>query len=316
MKAQEYVAIACVGDTGMAYYVRGLENSSFNWNIDGGSITRNYGDSIIVDWGEVPGEFELTVQEVSEYGCLGEPKSATVLLSSPHLNLGDDVFVCDGMEYTIRPEGNYSTYLWGDGSTAPIYSTFAEGPITLTVSDQYGCEKSDEVFLEVKQPPTIELGNDTSICGDQLLTLDGGMDGVHYTWSTGENSNTITVTEGNQNIWINVEDEYGCISSDSILIENCNVHSFLSDIPSAITPNGDGKNDVWRIDKLQLYPSAVVDIYDRWGNLVFRSEPGYPNAWDGTNMRGNPVPIDSYHYVILLHNENGDRVFGAVTVIR
>ena len=91
---------------------------------------------------------------------------------------------------------------------------------------------------------------------------------------------------------------------------------FFKDIPTAITPNGDGRNDEWILEKLEAYPDVVVDIYDRWGNLVFRSEPGYPDPWDGRNMRGDLLPMDSYHFVILLNFGDDDRIIGAVTVIR
>jgi len=73
---------------------------------------------------------------------------------------------------------------------------------------------------------------------------------------------------------------------------------------------------VWRIEKLEAFPDAVVDIYDRWGRLIWRSEPGYPTPWDGRNMRGKEVPMDSYHYIILLNFGGDERVTGAVTVIR
>ena len=102
----------------------------------------------------------------------------------------------------------------------------------------------------------------------------------------------ITVYQGEkQEISVIVEDEYGCISMDTILIDECNIEYYFKDIPTAITPNGDGVNDVWNIEKLEAYTQSEVEIYDRWGTLVWKSEPGYPTAgmegiWGGTCSHG------------------------------
>jgi gliding motility-associated-like protein len=307
----------CAGDTGVTYIVNGLGDSDFEWTIEGGVITQNNGNSILVDWGEIPGEYEITVQEVSGQGCPGELKRATVLVSAPEINLGDDTYICEGEVFTVEPDGVFASYLWQDGSTSSSFSTGVDGLISCLVTDQNGCASSDEIYLEVYDNPVVDIGNDTSLCGNQFIILDAGTDGGIYRWSTGENSREITVYQGYQEIWAEVENEYGCLNSDTLIIEDCDINDYFSDIPTAITPsNADGVNDNWRIQKLEGFPDAVVDIYDRWGRLIWRSEPGYPDPWDGRDLRGRSVPMDSYHYVILLNFMNLDRVVGSVTVIR
>jgi len=315
--SQDYLAVVCAGDTGMTYYVDGWENSTFNWTVSGGAISRDYGDSVIVDWGDVPGEYEVTVQEVSEHGCIGELKRGTVLVSAPDIELGDDVYICEGEMFTIEPEGTFYSYLWHNGSVNPSFETKEEGLISLTVTDSLGCAWTDELYLEVKPLPFVDLGNDTSLCGDQELILDAGNDGINYHWSTGDNSGEIAIYRGYQEIWVEVEDEFGCINGDTLIIEECDIEAYFSDIPTAITPSDpDGVNDYWRIEKLEGYPEAVVDIYDRWGRLIWRSEPGYPTQWDGRNMRGREVPMDSYHFIIMPNNDNNENIVGTITVIR
>jgi len=89
-------------------------------------------------------------------------------------------------------------------------------------------------------------------------------------------------------------------------------------MPTAITPgDGNGLNDFWEIDELSNFSQAVVEIFDRWGTLVWRSEPGYSTPWDGRNMRGNEMPMDSYHFVIELNTDaKKDFITGVITVIR
>jgi len=86
-------------------------------------------------------------------------------------------------------------------------------------------------------------------------------------------------------------------------------------MPSAFTPNGDGKNDTWIIPELQNFPQAVVEIYDRWGQAVFRSESGYSNPWDGYSG-GKEMPMDSYYYVINLNSPGLEPISGTVTLIK
>ena len=134
--------------------------------------------------------------------------------------------------------------------------------------------------------------------------------------SKGETSGQITVSPGSKEISVEIENEYGCTGTDSIQIEECDAAAVFEEIPNLITPNGDGKNDQWIIDDLDGFPDAVVEIYDRWGRLVFKSEEGYPAPWDGTNMNGNAVPTGSYHYVIMLNHPDFRQISGALSVIR
>jgi gliding motility-associated-like protein len=317
VRAQDYVSVVCPGDTGVSYFVEGWENSTFEWTVEGGVITRHFGDSIIVDWPAIPGEYTITVQETSAYGCVGEMKSGVVLVSGPEIDLGEDTYICEGNTFEIIPEGDFASYLWHDGSTGPSYATDKEGWISVEVTDPYGCAISDSLYLSVYPLPVVDLGRDTSLCGMEGLVLDAGTDGEIYRWSTGDITQQITVYQGpRQEIWVKVENAYGCTNSDTINIIECNTEFYFRDIPNAITANEDGVNDVWNIEKLESYPQAVVEIFDQWGTLVWRSEPGYSLPWDGKDMHGNYVPVDSYHFVIELNDRSKDRVVGIVTVIR
>jgi gliding motility-associated-like protein len=57
-----------------------------------------------------------------------------------------------------------------------------------------------------------------------------------------------------------------------------------------------------------------VTIYNRWGQLIWKSARGYPVPWDGT-YKGQQLPMDSYHYVIDLHNGYG-LIIGFITIVR
>ena len=191
-----------------------------------------------------------------------------------------------------------------------------QGYISVAVTDEYGCIRSDSLYLTVHSLPVVDLGPDTSLCGTESILLDAGSDGITYLWSTGDISREITAYEGKKEIWAKVTDEYTCTSSDTITINACAVDERFKDMPTAFTPNGDGKNDVWNIPQLAPFPQAVIEIYDRWGNLIFRSEPGYSNPWDGVSEDGRVMPMDSYYYVIDLGDGKSEPLVGTVTLIK
>jgi gliding motility-associated-like protein len=87
-------------------------------------------------------------------------------------------------------------------------------------------------------------------------------------------------------------------------------------IPEALTPNGDGSNDLFAIENLENYPNSSVQIVNRWGNVVFESDD-YKNDWDGTsysnlNIGGNQLPEGTFYYVLTIGGETDTKLYGKV----
>lgn len=84
-----------------------------------------------------------------------------------------------------------------------------------------------------------------------------------------------------------------CVSTDSCLCDSCIV--FPLSIPNIFTPNQDGINDFFKINGLQN--GDKVSIFNRWGQLVFKTED-INNFWDGTTLKGSLCPDGVYFYII------------------
>jgi gliding motility-associated-like protein len=101
----------------------------------------------------------------------------------------------------------------------------------------------------------------------------------------------------------------GCSSKDEMVVSILK----LPVIPNAFSPNGDGINDHWNITYLSSYPGCTVDLFDRYGQLVYRST-GYNTPWDG-RLNGKQLAIGVYYYII--NPKNGLKpVSGSVTILR
>jgi gliding motility-associated-like protein len=183
------------------------------------------------------------------------------------------------------------------------------------VWDAFGCTGGDTIELSVSGNPQVNLGNDTIICGDETLELDAG-DFASYDWSTGQTTNPITVREGAGIVSVTVTNEFGCEGSDEIEILDCDPETLLGVIPNTFTPNDDQIHDTWEIKKIYLFPNASIQIFDRWGRIVYSRDGGYENDWYGTDSKGNDLPVDTYYYILDLEVDGVEPISGTVTIIR
>lgn len=166
--------------------------------------------------------------------------------------------------------------------------------------------------------PVLELG-------PNIVVLEGGTKSLkpefvygtnlNYQWSPPTYLNSVTdsipktTPLGDITYRLNLTGIGGCMVTDTIFVK-----LLLSPIiPNAFSPNGDGINDRWRIQYLESYPGATVDVYDRYGMVVFSSVE-YAVDWDGTR-NGKALPIGTYYYVI--NPKNGRKIItGSVTIIK
>lgn len=104
-------------------------------------------------------------------------------------------------------------------------------------------------------------------------------------------------------------------SSDTLTIVASLCDGFNPVFPTVITPNFDGRNDLFVIDYLEkVYPECKVTIFNRWGAVVYESV-GYEEPWDGT-YKGEDLPMGTYFYKVDLNDENSTVYDGPISIIR
>lgn len=159
----------------------------------------------------------------------------------------------------------------------------------------------------------------TSIAPGQsvTLTVSGGDEDLGYTWFPDLGlSSTVDaeiIASPSVTTTYSVSGFFGgCQYTDAVTIT-----VGKPNIPTSFTPNGDLINDLWSISELTKYNQADVRIYDRWGQLVFRSV-GYAQPWDGKNG-GKDVPVGTYYYAIDLNDPQlvgMETITGYISIIR
>jgi gliding motility-associated-like protein len=132
--------------------------------------------------------------------------------------------------------------------------------------------------LKVQPTPAAFLPPDTTICSNSSLILLAPTGYQNYLWNDGSVSSSLTITKMGD-YWLQITGNNGCVGKDSISVlkKEC-LKGFY--IPSAFTPNSDGKNDLFRPLLFGDVKKYQFTIYNRWGQVVFHSnEVG--KGWDG-----------------------------------
>ncbi len=220
----------------------------------------------------------------------------------------------------IIPENNVGEvdYNWTDGYNQPERTGLGVGTYGVLIVDENSCSVDTVITLTQPEPVSFTAEVVQPYCKDKPdgeinIEAMGGYVISDYTYLWFDNSTSSykdNVAAGEY--WLTVTDDNGCSVTDTIIVtserDNCLT------IPNAISPNGDNINDVWNIDLIELYPEAEIRIFNRWGELVWASEKGYPQPWDGMS-NGRKLPIDTYHYIINLHDGSKPAI-GDITVLR
>jgi gliding motility-associated-like protein len=220
----------------------------------------------------------------------------------------------------------------GQGSAAiknPQKPFVASGNFAVThiVQTTKGC--ADTIVKNINVPPMPNAGfyynssNGLNI-GATFNFIDTSSNTSAYSWNFGdgnsssnENPSHVYFENGDYLVTQYVTGPLGCIDSTSQVVVIKTVSKEITKlIPNAISPNGDNKNDVWKLDFIQLqYPNATVQVFNQWAQLLFDSK-GYAVPWNGS-YHGEFVPDGTYYYIINLNDGSKDSIYkGTLLVLK
>jgi gliding motility-associated-like protein len=166
-----------------------------------------------------------------------------------------------------------------------------------------------------------DAGQDTTIVKGEKIVFNA-TGGTEYSWSPGDNLSDISIYNptgcfpdtGHYTYIVHVNSAYGCSGDDTINVNVVNQAAFF--VPSAFTPNGDGRNDYFRPIAIGYRNLNYFRIFNRWGEKVYYST-NLETGWDGT-YRNKRADIDTYFWEISYTDRFGKEGFmkGDVTLVR
>jgi len=148
-------------------------------------------------------------------GCANTDTVTVVVNALPVVNLGADISSC-GSSVVLDAQNTGSSYIWTSGATTQTDTVLIAGTYAVEVTDINGCVNTDTVNVAFNTNPTVQLGQDTALCGDALV-LDAQNAGATYSWSTGDTTQTTVALTTGMYV-VDVTDVNGCVGSDTIMV--------------------------------------------------------------------------------------------------
>ena len=194
--------------------------------------------------------------------------------------------ICPDATTTLDAGAGFDNYLWSTGEkTQTINVPVGNYWVELTTN---GCTYKQNVSVKAVSLPTI---TSVEIKGSTVtVTVTGGNPPYQYAIDNGnyQSSNIFTnVRGGDHTIYVISADNCTPVSANIDVIELYNV----------ITPNGDGMNDILNYSALLKKEEPFIQIYDRYGKLVFTGDKNNRYSWDGKAF-GKLVNTESYWYIM------------------
>jgi len=299
----------------------GTAGYNIQWLLDGDVVGQN---AILSN--AAAGNYTLVVTD--NLGCAKETNLQLVapsplILSANVLNISC-VSAIDG-EIFVQANGgaplpNYS-YTWSTGEIGSTRRFLTVGSYTVTAEDGNGCEVTETYAITEPDPlqVTIETESATDDCnGTVRAVVVGGTAPYTYTWmNVPVPANNAIITDlCPGDYFVAVRDSRGCTASTvggTVLDRRfpCLEERVV------ITPDGNGSNDEFIIFCIDELVDNHLEIYNRWGQLVFQTD-NYNNDWEGTTPDGEDLPAGPYYFVLDYRGPDGAPIQfrGSLTIVR
>ncbi|TAE85860.1 MAG: hypothetical protein EAY81_06140 [Bacteroidetes bacterium] len=280
----------CKGDTTLIRLSNNHTYDSLTWNFGDGSSPQTtltpFQKHVYLDAKTY--SFTLTIHRCGRTFVL---RDSIAIRQAPPFSLGDDTTLCYGVSIRLTgPMGEQ--YLWSSGDSTQTIIVNQSGKYSLKVFNGT-CHETDDVTINYYPPLFTALGDEFTICDKEkeLVKLDAGEGFSTYKWTPTEDTTQWIIVGDLGEYFVVVKDYRGCDGSDGTTVKRrCPVTVYF---PNSFSPNDDGINDVYMPVGVDVV-SFKLNIYNRWGQLIFESNK-LDHTWDG-KLNGKPMPTGSYIY--------------------
>jgi len=334
----------CQGDTLLISYAgNGTTTATYNWGWpSSSSILNGNGQGPYVVRFNAVGMQTITLI-ATENGCTSPMASHSIKVKqTPEVEIGlrNNIVCTDEPAYLeLKRVTMETSYLWdfGGGHTAEGYTQGnGSGPyyvlwsnpgkytVSLSATSEENCSATATDTVNVHAHPEAKINGGTSdeICSGEDVELSASVNNSKYTYKwlptaqfDYDYNSPIVKAHADKTGYITLEvtNEYGCTSKDSVML-NTKPCCELS-LPSAFSPNGDGRNDLFRIINEGRHRLKSLRVYNRYGQMVW-STSSEKDGWNGA-MNGVAQEMGVYQYIVEYYCEGKlTTLKGEVTLIR
>ena len=294
----------CAGDS---IVLSASGGTSYKWSGPGLATSQN---PVTIKNATVANTGQYTVTVYNQYDCSSTASTMVTVNPLPVAAVAGGTTICAGDKTQISAFGG-STYSWSPGKTLsdstianPIASPLDTTIYKVIIANPSGCSVTDSVTVNVERKAIANAGTNKVIFEGQSVRLTGNEKyGSSYYWTpdsalSDPNSLTPLASPTNNITYtLHVRSANNCGDDTSSVFVR--VYKKII-IPNTFSPNGDGINDTWNIDALVTYPDCLLQVFDRYGQQVYKSI-GYNKPWDG-KYNSNILPTGTYYYVLDLKN--------------
>ncbi|RZM22240.1 MAG: T9SS type B sorting domain-containing protein, partial [Pedobacter sp.] len=313
---------------GEAVLLKSSSVADNQWYKDGEAIAGATGQTYLA---KVAGQYSVITK--SKASCeipVSDPVRVTVnpILPAPVINSEANLVICKGGRVTLTSSTSEITQWFKDGVLIPGANSStliasSSGKYTVRNRNASGCEgPSSNAVNVVEQAFAITLdANTKSITygSKVLVNVSSNLKYKILSWSPSnifENASATAQTVTMQKdlkIVVNAISENGCLASATLDLRADTKKDLF--IPNTFTPNGDGKNDVFKVFGTGIEMVELL-IYSQWGELIYKSKQQDP-IWDGT-FRGVMQPVGVYVYKCVIRFKDGEEMTknGAINLLR
>lgn len=294
------------------------------WQIDGGNINTTQNPSLFLK----AGTHQIKLVAESNYGCKSlETDSLLLIHAKPDVQLSiSDSCARRPITYTgVDTLSTVTKWYWnfgagyknGNSQITQVYANEGYRPLSLVGQTIFGC-KDTVVRAFTIYDTKANAGKDTIAAMNEPVQLDAhGEPKEKFTWNPKIGLNNpniekpVAVLDQDQLYKLDAVSAEGCESHTQILIKRYKGPDIY--IPTAFTPNGDGKNDVLKVFPVGIKAFGFFAVYDRWGELLYKTTDYYAGGWDGM-YKGKKMGSGVYIVVAQATDYKGVRMEKKLTV--
>ena len=228
-------------------------------------------------------------------GCSVIDSIRILLYPVTAINLSGPSEFCPGGEDLLDAGNGFLSYSWITGETTQQINVNKPGRYWVAATDANNCVVRDTAVVAWYVLPNLDLGPEVNLCTDSSHVFDAGKHFMSYLWQDGSEQSSFVANKAGT-YWVQVIDSNGCVQGDTVVVLDkgkCIIGIYF---PNAFTPNGDGKNDLFRPILFGTLDKFHLVVFDRYGGKVFETtDPS--KGWDGDGKSsGTFVWYAQYHF--------------------